>query len=70
MAPSTSIYLIINKKETKKNVSLVLLIGFRGSRLNQGLLGAAKMCDALVPIGQEELVSCSSDYSTRWLAIK
>jgi hypothetical protein len=21
-------------------------------------------------IGQEELVSCSSDYSTRWLAIK
>jgi hypothetical protein len=22
------------------------------------------------PIGQEELVSCSSDYSTRWLAIK
>jgi hypothetical protein len=23
-----------------------------------------------IVIGQEELVSCSSDYSTRWLAIK
>jgi hypothetical protein len=23
-----------------------------------------------IDIGQEELVSCSSDYSTRWLAIK
>jgi hypothetical protein len=27
-------------------------------------------CHSYVGIGQEELVSCSSDYSTRWLAIK
>jgi hypothetical protein len=32
--------------------------------------GMEKVNFGLTGIGQEELVSCSSDYSTRWLAIK
>jgi hypothetical protein len=28
------------------------------------------VCLGVLVIGQEELVSCSSDYPTRWLAIK
>jgi hypothetical protein len=42
----------------------------RSFNVFNGMSSLAGMHDMSHAIGQEDLVSCSSDYSTRWLAIK